>query len=541
MRIHTLILIMSLGCSMTYAQPTINSQPGSGDLSTNIDMLAAPQSPAFTLLGISPSAIDRPSTPTDFMVSLQNATKNYTIIPNSYSAEFTPMMFVPSLHQYNTPLHQFRTPVKDQNGQIKLGNNGKRQYYYSMQGLQKQIETNVIQTTVVSIGFAGSNTTPSYPRLAIGLKTSLATGHVSDEDADSIDALYREYHNAFVNSYDSLLFRSIKYNMNDSLSKMYADSSALYRSGINMATANPKKYGKRSKEVKDSIALLTPLVRDSRNLDTLMLKLMAKNTKPNDEDLLRYNFYAKVLNHLSQDVYEKLDYLHKLDTQLTKPYTANVSLSNRYMDSSRYYAAIVSQFDTPAIKAAEGQAKVSNLSKELKNYNIKLVGFKCDVGGGLVIDYPFSKIDTGVFVSRWGIWVNAGYEGKKVAFFAAIRGLGNSRDSVKIDNNILTRATGNFDFGGRFLWFPTKQLSVSAELLCRSTVCKGLAPIYQVRYMFIAQYVIAPNNVLSFNVGKDFNNNLKTNGSVVAALNLALGFGSKRTLSGSGDIKSRNP
>lgn len=54
------------------------------------DGLKAPSSPAFNLLGISPSSIDRPVDLTSFAVSVQNATSDFSSIPNNYAMEFLP-------------------------------------------------------------------------------------------------------------------------------------------------------------------------------------------------------------------------------------------------------------------------------------------------------------------------------------------------------------------------------------------------------------------------------------------------------------------
>jgi len=56
----------------------------------NIDMLKAPQSPAANLLGMADSEISKPSDPTTFMVSLRQATNNFSSIPTNYAIDFSP-------------------------------------------------------------------------------------------------------------------------------------------------------------------------------------------------------------------------------------------------------------------------------------------------------------------------------------------------------------------------------------------------------------------------------------------------------------------
>lgn len=538
------LLFVASSYSQITSFPSIDSLPAANDLSTNIDMLAAPQSPAFTLLGISPTAIDRPSTPADLMVSLQNATKNYSVIPNSYSVEFTPLMFVPKYHSYNTPLYQYRTPQVDKDNKVMIGANGRPLYGYSSQGLQNQLKTNIIQTTLLSIGFAGSNTTPSYPRLGIGIKTSLATGHVSDNDRDSINGLYKQYHNAYVSAYSNQLDKDSVYQKYRILRKAYVDSAQLYRLGKRASEVghSDAESQRRLKGIKDSINILEPIEAQKRKIDTAVMneiKEINNNPKANNSEVILKYLAASFINDLNASLYSRMANLRHLDSTLNTPYKIDLALSEKYDSISRIYDSLMNQADAAVISNIQTQSIISSAAAALKNYNAKLVGFKCDVGGGIVLDYPASRLDSAIYISRWGLWVNAGYEGKKAAFFGAIRALGNNRDSVMINSVIQIKQTANFDVGGRFMWFPLKQLAVSVELLARATFCEGMLPMYQARYMFIAEYVVSPNNVLSFNVGKDFNNTLKNNGNVVAALNLALGFGSKRTLPGSRAITQK--
>jgi hypothetical protein len=52
--------------------------------------MVTPSSPAFTILGIEPTSVDRPGTPTDLKVSLRNATDNWSTLPRDYALEFYP-------------------------------------------------------------------------------------------------------------------------------------------------------------------------------------------------------------------------------------------------------------------------------------------------------------------------------------------------------------------------------------------------------------------------------------------------------------------
>jgi hypothetical protein len=58
--------------------------------SISLDLLTAPTSVAFNLLGVSQSDIERPTDLTSFALSIRNATNNFTRFPSNYAGEFAP-------------------------------------------------------------------------------------------------------------------------------------------------------------------------------------------------------------------------------------------------------------------------------------------------------------------------------------------------------------------------------------------------------------------------------------------------------------------
>jgi hypothetical protein len=76
----------ALLCTRVQAQLNI-------DTTITLDLLKSPVSPAFNMLGISTSAIERPSDLNSFRLSIQNATNNLTAIPQSYAFEIAPFLW----------------------------------------------------------------------------------------------------------------------------------------------------------------------------------------------------------------------------------------------------------------------------------------------------------------------------------------------------------------------------------------------------------------------------------------------------------------
>jgi hypothetical protein len=164
------ILVIAITNKRVFAQKEI-------DTTVNLDILTVPNSPAFNLLEISPSGIDNPTTPTDFAVSLANASNNFSLIPKNYAIEFLPVSFFPkSKSSYamftNDPLY------------VKTWN--------------EKLWNNVSQTFLLSGGFSTddtvANTVPGYikTRSGIGFKFSLVRGKIDRDFEDykrSIDSV----------------------------------------------------------------------------------------------------------------------------------------------------------------------------------------------------------------------------------------------------------------------------------------------------------------------------------------------------------------
>lgn len=56
----------------------------------DFNLIRTPNSPAFSVLGIQPTSIERPNTPADLTISLDNATEGFSKFPQNYSLELSP-------------------------------------------------------------------------------------------------------------------------------------------------------------------------------------------------------------------------------------------------------------------------------------------------------------------------------------------------------------------------------------------------------------------------------------------------------------------
>ena len=80
------ILSLLTACCMCF----LAARSQSAEEGVELDLLKAPASPASNLLGIAVSDIDKPTDVSAFMLSLQKASGNFTMLPSSYAVDIAP-------------------------------------------------------------------------------------------------------------------------------------------------------------------------------------------------------------------------------------------------------------------------------------------------------------------------------------------------------------------------------------------------------------------------------------------------------------------
>ncbi|WP_343671144.1 hypothetical protein [Chitinophaga sp.] len=134
-RIPFIVVILAMLCLNAKAQLNI-------DTTITLDVLKSPVSPAFNMLGISTSAIERPSDLNSFRLSVQNATNNLTAIPNSYAFEIAPFLWGAkkyTLKDFDSSKHAFLQSFTISAGFTHMGPDG-------------QEDVDSLKTTKVAIG-----------------------------------------------------------------------------------------------------------------------------------------------------------------------------------------------------------------------------------------------------------------------------------------------------------------------------------------------------------------------------------------------------
>jgi hypothetical protein len=160
---------------------------------------------------------------------------------------------------------------------------------------------------------------------------------------------------------------------------------------------------------------------------------------------------------------------------------------------------------------------------EIQAIDGQRLGFLLAAAAGETWSVPsddFNLVERG----RWGVWVTPAYrfrgcEPTKVECVALFDAIGVVRLLDEPNRDAL------WDFGGRFLWQPTKELSLSAEVLRRRGA--GMTPTSQ-RTSAILEYRIGQDLLLYGSFGRDFERDTGKK-PLVSIIGLNIGFG-KRAL-----------
>jgi hypothetical protein len=219
----------------------------------------------------------------------------------------------------------------------------------------------------------------------------------------------------------------------------------------------------------------------------------------------------------------------------------NVKLSKYLKEDETYQELIEKAIDNPADTAeisayrAELYAKfeaeeIGKLETLLKDVRYERLGLKMDLSAGVINDYPDNNHDSRR-LSKAGVWLNTGYDGKKgLSIVSMVRFLKTPDAIIGTDSvgNISTADLNNFDVGGRMLYAPVNErFTMSAEAIYRNYSDNELYPANW-RWVLQAEYKVMPNLSFNFTYGRDYQGIINKNGNVIALVSLFTGLGNAK-------------
>lgn len=132
-----------------------------------IDMLKAPASPASNMLGIAAEEIQRPTDLTSFMVSLRQASGDFTQLPVNYALDLAPCWLFPGKGKHGSMSSLVLRDTTD-DGVREQGTTGLGRVWQSL----------VVSTAVANLGAEEGATQMENTKAGFGLKLSLVTPKV---------------------------------------------------------------------------------------------------------------------------------------------------------------------------------------------------------------------------------------------------------------------------------------------------------------------------------------------------------------------------
>ncbi len=149
------------------------------DSTVNLDLLASPASPAFNILGISLNDVERPTDIGSFSLSVQEATNNFTRLPQSYAFQVAPFLLGKrkyTLNEFDNGAYAFK-----QSFEISAG--------YTHQGPKGLEDVDSLKTTKLGLGIKFSIVRPqwtgatrkNYTNLVAAQQALLAAYHALEE------------------------------------------------------------------------------------------------------------------------------------------------------------------------------------------------------------------------------------------------------------------------------------------------------------------------------------------------------------------------
>lgn len=176
--------------------------------------------------------------------------------------------------------------------------------------------------------------------------------------------------------------------------------------------------------------------------------------------------------------------------------------------------------------------KIKELSEQASKLDYIRKGFKWDVAFALAYDFKSQNFEERE-LSKYAVWTTISYDldesdaNNNSSFLFTGKALNspNLKDTVTCscgESKIFDSKT-EWELGARFIKDFSK-VSLSAEIVYKKGIPKP-------KWLIDFGYTLSNNKVLQFSFGKDFDgSDLSGKNNLIAAINLLLGFGSKRPL-----------
>lgn len=181
---------------------TVSFMTYSQEYDAELNLPEMPTSAAFVVMGVSPTDIESPQTPSDLLFSAQNASEDFTSVPKNYFVNISPYWM-------------FSKKYVSQDAFF----NGKKDY----------LVPNVLQSLQISLGVSDSFKNEMFDRrVGLGFNTSLIRGNVDRTLRDKYSKLLDNYNKDIGQLVSAKEMEDqVMSEMNDKIAKIGAELSQL--------------------------------------------------------------------------------------------------------------------------------------------------------------------------------------------------------------------------------------------------------------------------------------------------------------------------
>jgi hypothetical protein len=473
------IMTLAAFAATAMAGQVAAQQAGGGQPS--VDDLKAPASPAFVLLDVAPSKVERPQAVRPLVLSALAAAGDGGL-PRNYAVEFAP-------YWLGTPEISFDD-------------------YYNP-GARALLQHLSVSLATTPIGGAD----PTGTAIGLGMRTLALPGRAHPQ----LVALRRKLVTAQL-ALNRVIGSQSRRRRLITLLRSAEVSSA---QGVNAELGSPSF----DELVKELGALDRDLERREGERDDVDVELAEIQRLPENERKARQEELEKKREALNQQI-----------AAIGKSVQALAVKTGDALDKSAIPAHLTrgKQLDEVASRLELAQdAEEQRLRSTLQATALKIqaldrqrVGALLAVAGALAWSVPDDD-SSRASLSKVGVWATPGYRIAMCASGEADAPCSTSLDALGVIRYLDDRLDGEdgvWELGGRVVWQPTATLAVSAEVLGRTG---SNADIDEgTRVVGLAEYRVTDDIYLHASFGRDFKDPAK-NRSLVSVIGLTFGFGSR--------------
>ena len=463
----TIILLLTCASGVFAQQPDPNT--------TTANDLKAPAAPAFVVLGVSPSKIERPQGVRPLVLSALSAVSSEGF-PRNYAVEFAP-------YWLGTPQLSFDD------------------YYSSSvaQAIPRHLSVSVATTPLGRSPDAGT-------AIAVGARTLPLPGRAHPKLKPLLDTLH------------DLQRRSIS---EEGIFSRHERFIALLQEAQKtaVATTADELSTKPFQDLIDRMIDLDLEIQKAEiDIEAIPLIIEEEKSQPTSQT-------AKKVAELEKELAatkEKLPALRKdrqrLGAEMIKALgSTNVAAS---LATEKQFETLIARYDqAQRVRVAQIDAALKSTARAIQELDAKRVGPLLAVATALAWDVPSDRTSL-TSLSRVGVWVTPGYRfvrcpmpdqcSTPIDLLAVVRYLDNRRTGESGDT---------WEFGARAIWQATPKLAASAEWLGRHTDDESGS-----RIVGVAEYEVTDSVFLYASFGRDFEE-AGVRQNLVSTIGLSLGLG----------------